>query len=315
MPRLSHFRTLLVGAVIPPRARREALGNLATLLDSGIDPQRALEIAAGQSRHAGRRALRETARRHRRGTDLAVALQRSGLLRRDERPVFEGLVEAGQTAQALRLIAEDLRGIMRTSERVRVGLVPPLAILTVAVLVLPLPRLASGGMAFAGYLGAVVTPLSLVAVAICGGFRYAPEILRRLERHRAGAGRPGTRWRHRLFAALGALLGSGVDAARALHLLATAESGAPARQLSVAAGAVARGRALTTSLRQAALISAEDGPHLDAAEQAGRLPDALQRRRAELADDLARRADMLAEWLPRLVYGVVVAIIVRSLFY
>ena len=77
--------------------------------------------------------------------------------------------------------------------------------------------------------------------------------------------------------------------------------------------AVAQGGAVSSGLRDAGLLTAADLAIVAAGEAAGRLDESLARVAASAGDRLADGYDLAAEWLPRLVYLAVVALIAHGL--
>ncbi|WP_026287639.1 type II secretion system F family protein [Thioalkalivibrio sp. ALJ24] len=268
--------------------RVQHLDELATLLEAGVDWQRASGAAGLPPGRA----------------EPLRALEAAGWIRPEERPLLESLKTAGRLDRALRLLADRLHREENTERRIRAGLLLPALLWVVALVAAPLPALFRGELDGSGYLFAVLQPLVVTGLLVWAAFRFWRPLLRAWRRWRLRPGRlPGAGRRQALLRDLGAVLGAGVPADQALEGLAAAESGEFRRRLNTAAKACAEGLPVVEALRREAMLEPEREPGLlSSGEAAGRLPAVLQYRARELDGHLALRREIVAEWLPRGVY-------------
>jgi len=282
----------------------DPLAALVGLLAAGIDPARALAIAADGADARNARRLRAVARGLEDGSALPDLLAAQGLVAPAEAGPVRALAATGRIDQALEwLVAERGRahGLRR---RLRAGLVLPAAVLVVAAVAGPLPAAFAGTLGAGGYLLAVVRPLAGAALLAWAGFRLAPRGLAAFRRLRLRAGNVASpAERERLFHLLARLLGGGLPAAEALATCASGTDGPLAERLAAAAGSVRAGGGLVAALAaQRLLAPAPDRAWLDAGESAGRLAATFDHAAGELAERRALREHMIAEWVPRAVY-------------
>ncbi|TVP86561.1 MAG: hypothetical protein EA347_08955 [Thioalkalivibrio sp.] len=282
------------------RSRAERLDELGTLLGAGMDTDRALD-AIGVGRRTG---------------PVVGHLAGRGLLEPHEVPLVRALLEAGRLDAGIRLVAGRLRGRARLSRRLQTRMMLPAAVWVLAILVAPLPGLIGGDLGAGGYLGAILGPAALTAVAVWAAVRFWRPFVEAVRDLQLRSGRPpGLVLRTDLFTGLGHLLGAGLDAGRALGTLAEAERGAWRRRLESASMAVAGGAGVAPSLLRNGLAERRrDGPVLRAAEAAGRLPESLRHHAGLLGQALELRHETIAEWLPRIVYFLILIHLARGFF-
>jgi type II secretory pathway component PulF len=287
------------------------LRGLARLLRSGIDPDRALGIVAGDASADMAKRLQATRRRIGAGRPMPRALEAAGLIPSHERPRLEAALETGCPENALDALADER--VQRRDMRAGIaqGLILPGAILVVGLVTGPLPAVARGSLSAFDYIQGLLAQLIVIALLVGAAFRWAEPIARG---YRDGLlrlrGQPTLAQRERLCRELGELLAAGVTGERALVSLArTGETTLQQRLQQALRMASAEG--VAAALNSAGLLdSGRDYPVLGAAEASGRLASALSHHAGLLADDLARRRAMLRAWLPRLAYFVVIAMIV-----
>lgn len=275
--------------------RVQHLDELAILLEAGVDWQRASGVVGLP---AGR-------------ADPVRALETAGWIRPEERPLLKSLKLAGRLDRALRLLAERLHREENIERRIRTGLLLPALLWVVALVLAPLPALFRGVLDGPGYLFAVLQPLVVTGLLVWAAFRFWRPLLQVWHRWWLRPGRlPGAGRRQALLQDLGLVLGGGVPADQALQGLAAAETGELRRRLNMAATACAEGLPVVEALRREALLDPDREPGLlSSGEAAGRLPSVLQYRARELDGHLALRREIVAEWLPRGVYLLVLVYI------
>lgn len=278
--------------------RAERLEELAALLAAGVDTDRALgTVGAGD----------------RRGP-VPQHLVAHGLLRLQEVPRIERMLEVGRLDRGLGQLGSDLRREAIAVGRIKGRLALPLAIWLIAILTAPLPAVFGGDLGFAGYAGAVLPPVLLTSVLLWLGFRYWRVLLDRFRDGFLRAGRPpAPGLRLAFLSELHELLAAGMDAEQALETLARGASGSWRRRLDAAAAEIRRGAGLISVLsRRNLLHRRHDVPLLVAGETAGRLVQALDHRVRQLREERDLRLEIVAEWLPRALYFLILLFLIRG---
>lgn len=293
----------------------DPIARLPPLLEAGIDPSRAMTIAAGDADAATARRLRAVADGLQSGQSLSELLRQQRLLCTREVGPVAALAATGRWDQALAWVAAERAREHGLQRRLRGGLLLPAAVFGIAALVGPLLAVFAGTLPPAQYPLAALRPVALAAAVIWLGFRAAPALWRALRHGRLQLGaRPTTGEREWLYHLLAHLLGAGLAGGEALRISARAASGALAARLHRVGQRARSGSAVVPALAAERLLDPrQDEPLLDSAEQAGRLPAMLQRRRDQLREQRTRHEDMIAEWLPRLVYVLAVVTALRYL--
>lgn len=286
--------------------RATVLQGLGRLLRSGIDPDRALGIVAGDASAATASRLRRIRRALRNGLPLPRAMVAESVLTELEQPRLEAAMETGQPEDALETIADGLVRRQQMRRQIAQRLIPVGAILLVALVVTPLPAVARGELTMGRYLAGLAAQLVWLAVVVGLAFRWAEPALRcgrdSLLRLR---GRPTLAQREALIAELGDLLSAGLSAERALACCGSGGTAMRERRLQ-AQRLVARQGVVEALTATGLLDPLRDGPPLSAAEQAGRLAPGLRHHARLIGEDVARRRELIAEWLPRFGYALAV---------
>jgi len=278
--------------------RAERLEQLATLLAAGVDTDRALGIVGAGDRRG----------------PVPQHLVAQGLVHPREVPRIERMLEVGRLDRGLRQLGSDLRREAIAVGRIKGRLVLPLAIWLIAILTAPLLAVFSGDLGFAGYAGAVLRPMLLTAVLLWLGFRYWRVLLERFRDGFLRAGRlPGPALRLAFLSELHELLAAGVDAEHALGALARGASGPWRRRLGAATAEIRQGAGLISALTRWHLLHRRhDAPLLFAGETAGRLVQALDHRVRQLREERDLRLEVVAEWLPRAAYFLILLHLIRG---
>lgn len=278
--------------------RAERLEELGVLLAAGVDADRALAIVGIVGRCQA----------------LPQRLLEQGLLRPWELPMIELMFEVGRVDRGLRQLGSDLRREERLIGQIKGRLALPVAIWVMAILIAPLPALFGGDMGLTGYGWAVFRPLLLTTALLWLGFRHWRTLLDGLRELHLLAGRPPVLGQRLPFLrALRDLLAGGVDAEQALAALARGVSGEWRRRLDRARGEIRGGAGLVSVLaRHGLLHRRHDVRLLSAGETAGRLVQAIDHRLVQLCEQRDLRMEVVAEWLPRGVYFLVLLHMVRG---
>lgn len=228
--------------------------------------------------------------------------------------------EAGRVEEALYGLADEYDRRATFARRLRARLVLPAAVFVLALLIAPVIGLAAGEYGTFGYLWRALLPLAAfwtLASMIREWWRRTPdtpgsELLSRLAlRAPILAGLVERRARSRLLHALAMLLRSGVPAHQAMPL---AVSAVPdpllRRQYRVATVRLEDGATVADALKTAGALGTGTGRGMTASgEHAGSLDEVLEREGRAVDNELADREDLLAEWLPRVLYFMVMGYI------
>jgi hypothetical protein len=231
-------------------------------------------------------------------------LVEQGLVLPPELPMIERMLEVGRLDRGLRQLGSDLRREARVGGRIKGRLALPVAIWAIAILIAPLPALFGGDLDLVGYAGAVFRPLLLTVALLWLGFRYWHVLLDGFRELPLLAGRPPVQVLRQSFVrALHEWLAAGMDAEQALEALARGASGPWRQRLDSARAEIRVGAGLVSALaRHGLLHRRHDVPLLSAGETAGRLVQALDHRVGQLCEERDLRMEVVAEWLPRGVY-------------
>ena len=290
------------------RTRLSALQSLATLLASGIDSEQAA-VMAGHDLPA--ESARKLTAGH--GQAFLQRLESAGVVLAGERGIAEAFEQSGRLDRGLGLLAERLERRLQALAQVKARLALPLCILILALAIAPLPRLVTGDLGALGYLWRVASPLLLLA-ALVGLIAHFKETLTSMLARTNLLPGAGLAWRATLLRELGQLLDAGMDACSSLDLLAGAEAPHHQPTLRRVANQLRNGESVADSLLSSQLIDRHtDYPLLQTGEQAGRLSEMLDHRADQLQQQQRERTEMIAQWLPRLFYALVVAFIAYSL--
>lgn len=311
--------------VTPGRLDQQAdfYHRLATLTAAGIGLLSSIQSIRGTPPASSwRRVLSEIERRLEQGTTFHESLQSHP----DWFPKFDvALVEAGEVSgrldQVFKLLSDYHESRARLARAIMGQMIYPLLVLHMAVFVFPTSVLGalvwkSDVAGFVTQKAMVLAPLYLVVAALVvlvqSGRRLGLETLFETVLH-------ATPWLNRahqelvlarLSAALEALINAGVTIVEA-WTLAAAASGSP-RMKRLVAGWQPR---LAAGVTPAELVSeSRVFPDMFAssyrtAEDAGKLDENLRRLHRLYQDAAMRRMQTLAEWVPRLLYLVIVLLV------
>jgi len=298
---------------MPFGRRCDPLTRLAALLAAGIDPARALDIAARDADPRTARRLEAVARGVRDGMDPTELLQDERLLAPGESAAVSALATGGRWDHAVDWVATERERANRLRRRLRSGLVLPGAVVVIAAFAGPLPAAFAGELGPGGYARAVFTPIIAAGSLAWLGFRLGPAVVALVRRVCSRLrGVPTAGEREGLYHLLARLLAAGLPAAEALTVCARAVSSPVAQRLRSAAARARGGAAVVPVLAACGLIDPNrEQAVLYAAEQAGDLPASLEQIRRQLGDRRQLREDLIAEWVPRAIYVLALVMALR----
>ena len=297
--------------------RSQLFSQLATLEHAGIPPAQAFTLIGRDLPPDTQRALQQTAAMLARGTALAKAGQRSGLLLPWETRLVQAAETGGRLETLFKHLSEHYAGRARLFGRIKARLAFPLMMLALAALVAPFPALILGTIGPAGYLlRAIAPPLLLYSSLRLLALTYRQQLARET----------GTAWARLLLAipvfgkllslqqqrdglfSLMLLLESGVPILDALPLAGQSVADPLLRtRFTAAAAALADSRSqIAETLGRYRVVDDDNAVALFASGEAGgRLDGVIRHQLRQWDTHLELQWDTLAEWAPRFFYAAV----------
>jgi general secretion pathway protein F len=303
--------------------RAEIFQGLARTLSAGLDATQALTalsgVANGKFDDAIARALKIAGK----GASVTHALNHNGLISPHDRPLL-GIAETNGTLQyACEQLAQRYQRVDARWRQLKGRLLMPLAVLLIAIIVLPLPALVAGKLSSTDYVVQVVSMLMLMALlaklisSVIGNWRSngTPAWLTHIARtlpmirimsqlhQRADTGEN-----------LALALRCGAPAHDALSLMIGSEkNGVRKAALNQVHRKLRAGADLTSALQHAELLDATGFAIVSSGEGAGRLEESLKRVSEQYFDDLDGYYSIIAQWLPVFVYLCVAGVVAVGL--
>lgn len=302
---------------LPYQVRAELFAHLAAMEKSGLPPDKAfalLQVPGGaQERVAMLRKLLV------RGADPATAGLKSGLFTALEARLLRAALTAGSPAPSYKRLADSYAAKARQLAQMKSRFALPLAILTVALFVQPLPALVTGTLGGGAYLWHVLRPLLLLGLLGVLGLRIPVWFL-------SGALTPGHIVVERMllmlplfgamharrnardyFESLAMLVEAGVPIFDALPTaLATINNSVLRDEFAQILPAMQDGASLASATTRLTLIDTDRlYAFVQTGEASGTLPEMLFRHVSAESERLNLFQQQLAEWLPRIFYAIV----------
>jgi general secretion pathway protein F len=301
------------------QARADLFNSLAAMDKAGLPVDKALALlhlpGTGQTR------LEKLRKSVSRGADIASAGEKSGLFTSLEAAVIHAALCAGSPAATYRRLADDYAHRARQLRLVKSRLSLPLLVFILALLLHPLPGLFDGSLSGGGYLLRVLRPLILSA----GVFYLVLRLMRGLEQTPPT---PAQTWAARrligvpvfgpmlvrrdnrdFFASLALLLESGIAMFDALPLAAeTIGNGVIRADFSRIKQYMTQRATLAAAVEKLTYVANRRVTgYIRTGEAGGTLPEMLRRFTQAESEDIAQFQRQVAAWLPRVVYGMVLA--------
>lgn len=289
------------------RLRADLFAQLATLEKAGLPADRAWAVVALPGPALARLELAR--KRLARGDTPATAGLRAGLFVPFEASLVRAALQAGSPESAYRRLAESNAMKADRQRAVRSGMVFPTVLLLAALLIQPLPQLASGTLTPLRYLAGVLVPLLLAGAAGLFLVRALATagVQRRLLRLPL-FGQALVRGNARdFFHSLALLLEAGIPMLEALPVaVSTMGSSVMRREFGTLHAQVRSGCTLAQALRTLPRTGpAQVVEWVHTGEESGTLPEMLERHARLESDALSLFWKQAADWLPRLAYGLV----------
>ncbi len=314
---LCHNRRMTRHRPLPALLRAQLYQHLAAMEKAGLPPDRAYALLdLGRAGCARVAAFRKLAARRNEPAGAGLA---SGLFTQFEARLLRAAFAAGSPLPTYQRLADFHAARARQLSTLRSRMVLPVAILTLALLVQPLPALAGGTLSAGGYLWRVLAPLLVLggaallaarAIEWFGGGSASPA--------RAGVERAllalpvfgpmHVRRNMRDFIdSLALLLDAGLPLFDAMPVaLDTVDNRLVRADLAAMLPRLTSGATLAQAIRTLRLA---DTGQLHAlaltGEQSGTLPEILRRHAASESDTINRFQLEMMAWLPRVFYALV----------
>lgn len=301
------------------RLRAELYTQLAQMEHAGLPFDKALALLNFAS-PAGAR-LDEMKKLAARGIDPATAGERSGLFIKRDARLIRAAMQAGSPAAMYKRLADlyTQRAMQLATMKSRMAM--PLLVLLLALLLQPLPALVSGAISAGGYVVQILRPLVVLALFFYAGRWLWNYLLDDAETSTRATfllrvpifGPLLVRHNVRDFLeSLALLLEAGVSMLEALPAaLATLQIGAIKREFGKIGPRIEKGATLASAMSGLGYLS-DDGNRarlidfVTTGEASGTLPEMLRRHTALETEAINDTYKQLAEWTPRIFYGLIV---------
>lgn len=294
--------------------RADLFGQLAAMEEAGLPFEKVLDIVHLPSNE--RERLKTTRKAIRRGLGIAEAGLRSGLFTPLEATLVRAAASSGSPARTYRLLADQCarRAARMKAIKSRLGL--PAIMIAIAIILGPVPSLVTGELTLTGYLAKHLLPW--VAAGVIAYLLFG-----RLRRQGTGA---HSSWRMRFdgvvplvpmfgpmevrrnlrdfFDSMGLLLEAGVPILEAFPLaLDTVRNQALKSQLAQIKPRIEAGTSFAQAFAGLPLFGCTQAfGVIRTGEASGTLPRMLLRYSQAETASIDRFDDLVAEWIPRLVY-------------
>lgn len=310
---------------LPYQLRADLFLHLATLEAAGVPPSKAWAIVRLPAPFQER--LDQARRLIARGQDIAAAGLASGLFIPLEASLLKAALAAGDPSPSYRRLADYYAQKAAQWSQIKSRMMLPLFMWVASMLIQPLPQLITGALSVGMYFFAVLRSLGLCALAVALGLW----LHRRWQMAGVSAARDGVdAWLLRVpmfgdmhrrrnvcdfWQSLALLLEAGMPMFDALPLaLHTTNNGLIRREWARILPRLQAGAPLAQALSGIGYLAQDNlQPLVVTGEASGMLPEMLQRYARFEQDRLAHSQQQLAEWLPRIVYGIVAGMMAWSL--
>jgi type II secretory pathway component PulF len=313
----------------------EALRALRIQHSSGIAVEVSLTNCANMcTAPSGRNCFLDAAKRAQKGESIESLMDAlTPLLTESERATVTAGWNGGRIEAVLDSVVNQRELWYSARRKIRAQMILPVLVLFIAAFVAPLPALIQNG-SMAKYLLSALIPLGICFL----GWQWLAKVLwsRPAERGVGGLNSPpppptamdGYKLRFPILAAvernrclaefsscLSNLISAGVTISSALETCARAMSNGLYRQSVAKAAEVTKGgNLLTTALFPVELWPTDFVSTVEVGEKSGTLDEVLARYSDHARDNYVRAVDAFAQWLPRIIYGVVALFVIYNIF-
>ena len=303
---------------LPYRLRAELYIQLAQMEIAGLPFNKAFALLELASPAKSR--LVEMKKLTARGIDPAKAGERSGLFTRLEARLIHAALSAGSPAVMYRRLADFYTQRSMQLALMKSRMMMPALVLLMALFIQPLPALISGSISAGGYMLQILKPIIVLALMFFGGSILWRYLLNQAQNSpletlllRVPLLGPLTVRRNArdFFESLALMLQAGMSMLDALPAaLDTVEVGVIKQAFSQIAPRIEKGAALAGAITGLAYINCEtNGQRLvefvTTGEASGTLPEMLMRHTRMETEAINGFYQQLAEWAPRIFYGLI----------
>ena len=310
---------------LPYRIRAELFSQLAKMESAGLPFDRALSVLhlveEGQERLVSMVSLLKR-------YDFATAGERSGLFTRLEARLIHAAVSTGSPAHRYGRLAECYTARAMQLATMKSRMVMPAGVFLLALIIEPLPGLASGSLGLFGYLFQVLRPLLVVGAMFFAARWWLSRPVDEAKQKAASPlcslpliGRLIVRQNVRdYFESLALMLEAGLPMLDALPLALDTITEPPIkREFSRVAPRVTGGALLSQAIADLVFLGSAHSRQrlisfIHTGEQSGALPEMLLRHTAMETGAINDTFELLATWAPRVVYGLVALWMIVSIF-
>ena len=305
----------------------EALRALRVQHASGVSVEASLNTCATVCNTAySKEAFLEAALRAKKGESIESLMDAlSQLLSETERATVIAGWNGGRVEAVLDSVVAQRELWYSARRRIRAQMILPVLVLIIAAFVAPLPGLIAGQTGVFGYFATAFAPILICLI----GWKFLANVLwgRKPDGMLRGPNAPpappdktdeykmkipvlNSVERNRCLAeyasCLANLLSAGVPISQALDTCSRAMSNGLYRQAVARSAEVVRGgNLLTTSLFPTELWPQDFVAAVRVGEQSGKLDEVLARYADHARENYVRAIDAFAQWLPRVVYGII----------
>lgn len=310
-------------ASLTDEQRSELYQGLGRTLSAGLSAVQAVDALEGILDGAVDPRLRRAGNAVRKGTALPLALFRQGLLPERDWVLLTTADESGTLDRVFERLAERHARSAARWRRMKARLLLPAAVLVIAIIVLPVPALASGALGIGAYLkqtSALLGLFTVISFSVSRSIRHwratgTPGWLTVLARLLPGlAGMSRLHQRADICERLSLGFASGLPANDTLTAMRHAETNSVRRAALVATqSALGGGTGVADALERAGILDASTYAIISAGEASGRLDDTLIRVAAGCHDALDDAYTLLAQWIPVVLYVMVAGVVAVGL--
>ena len=310
---------------LPYRIRAELFAQLSKMESAGLPFDRALSVLhlaeAGQERLVSMLAL---LKRH----DFATAGERSGLFTRLEARLIHAAVSTGSPAHMYSRLAECYTARAMQLATMKSRMVMPAGVFLLALIIEPLPGLVSGSLGVFAYLFQVLRPLLVVGAVLFAARWWFLRPVDAAKQKSASShcsipllGRLIVRQNVRdYFESLALMLEAGLPMLDALPLALDTISEPPIRRdFSRVLPRVTKGATLSQAVADLGFLGCAHSRQrlisfIHTGEQSGTLPEMLLRHTTMENSAINDSFELLATWVPRVVYALVALWMISGIF-
>lgn len=300
------------------RVRADLFNSLAAMEKAGLPVAKAVALLSPSA--AARVRFEKFRHLVTQGVDVATAGKKSTLFTPLEVSLLSAALHAGSPATTYRRLADSYTRQAQQIATIKSSLLLPSLVFIIALLVQPLPSLIAGTISGWGYLALVLRPLAALLALVYlvtrlkNWFAHAPAtptqtwIARQLTQVPVFGAMHVRRNNHDFFAALALLLEAGIPMFDALPKAAEVISNSVIREdFSRLKPRMLQGVTLAQAVEQLAFVgNAHVVGYIQTGEGSGTLPEMLLRFTNAESDAVSHFQKQVADWLPRIVYGLLV---------